>query len=78
MEVGKTFIKRGYLHAYFSGVNGKICLIKYSFCVEPYVKYNLNKRQRSLCAPLQSGTLPLALEIGRFNATEQTLLCDQG
>ena len=35
------------------------------------MKYHLNKRQRSLCAQIRSGTLPLALETGRFNATPE-------
>ena len=38
------------------------------------MEYNLNKRQRSLCAQIRSGTLPLALETGRFNANTFTFL----
>ncbi len=56
------------------------CVIKTSYSVESYVKYNLTKRQRSLCAQLRSGTLPIALEIGRLNATPEEdrncLFCD--
>lgn len=33
------------------------------------VKYNLNKRQGSFSAQLRTGTLSLALETYRFNAT---------
>ena len=58
------------------------CLIKNTYNVEPYVEYNLNKRQRSLCAQIRSGTLPLALETGRFNATPEEqrycLFCELG
>ena len=46
------------------------------------MKYNLNKGQRSLCAQLRTGTLPLAIETGRFNATPEEerlcLLCELG
>ncbi len=56
------------------------CVIKNSYGVESYVKYNLTRRQRSLCAQLRSGTLQIALETGRFNATSEEdrvcLLCD--
>ncbi len=58
------------------------CVIKNSYSDESYVKYNLTRRQRSLCAQLRSGTLPIALETGRFNATPEEdrvcLLCDLG
>ena len=58
------------------------CLIKDSYMAEPYVKYNLSKRQRSLCAQIRSGTLPLALETGRFNATPEEerycMFCELG
>ena len=37
---------------------------------------HIPKAQRSLCAQLRSGTLPLALETGRFNGTpEEQRLC---
>lgn len=57
-------------------------LLKKSYSIEPYMKYHLNKRQRSLCAQLCSGTLPLAREAGRFNATAKedrlSFLCEHG
>ena len=58
------------------------CLIKDTYSVEPYVKYNLSRRQRSLCAQIRSGTLPLALETGRFNSIPEEerncLFCELG
>ncbi len=58
------------------------CVITNSYSVESYVKYSLTRRQRSLCAQLCSGTLLIALETGRFNATPEEdrvcLLCDLG
>ena len=52
------------------------CLIKDQYQAEAYVNYNLNKRQRSLCAQLRTGTLPLALETGRFsNTPEEGRIC---
>lgn len=37
----------------------------------PYVRLNLTKSQRSMCAQLCSGTLPLAIETGGFNGLPQ-------
>ena len=55
-------------------------LIKKEYSPEPYVMQNVSKSQRSLCAQLHSGTLPLALETGRFIGTPEEdricLLCD--
>ena len=56
--------------------------IKDEFITENYVTSNLKRRQRSLCAQLRSGTLPLAVEVGRFRGTpveeRLCLLCDLG
>lgn len=50
--------------------------MKNSHDVESYVKYNLSRRQRSLSAQLCSGTLPLAVETGRFNdISEEDRVC---
>ncbi len=46
------------------------------------VKANLNRSQRSLCAKLKCGVLPLAIETGRYNDTPEEKLvrrvCDIG
>ena len=52
-------------------------LFKYNFGTEPYVHLNLKRRQRSLCAQLRFGVLPLAIEVGRFKGTPDELrLCE--
>ena len=52
------------------------CLIKENYSPEPYVTKHLSRDQRSLCAQLHSGTLPLAIETGRFIGTpEEDRLC---
>lgn len=51
-------------------------LIKDSFGPEPYVTLNLTRAQRSVCAQLRCGTLPLALETGRFHSVpEEERIC---
>ena len=51
-------------------------LIKNNYGPELYVTQNLSKGQRSFCAQLHSGTLPLALETGRFIGTpEEDRIC---
>ena len=54
--------------------------IKEGFHTELYITFNLRRGQRSLCAQLRSGTLPLAIEVGRYKGIpeEQRLcvLCD--
>ncbi len=51
-----------------------------TYTVENYVKQNIPEIQRSLCAQLRSGTLPLAVETGRFSGVPEEqrlcLLCD--
>ena len=43
---------------------------------EYYVVYNLSKRQRSLCAQVRSGLLPLTVETGRYvNVEEEKWIC---
>ena len=37
---------------------------KEDYITEPYVAFNLKRGQRSLCAQLRSGALPLAVEEG--------------
>ena len=58
------------------------CLFKNSYSPEPYTRLNLSKGQRSFCAQLRSGTLPLAIETGRFigapEMDRKCLLCDLG
>lgn len=50
--------------------------IKNSCDPEPYVTSHLTRNQRSLCAQLITGILPLAIEVGRFNALdEEEWLC---
>jgi hypothetical protein len=54
-------------------VNGKPKLRKYkdfrlNMTTEPYVKLNLNRKERSLLAQLRCGILPLRIETGRFRA----------
>ena len=52
-------------------------LFKNDFVTEPYVYLNLKRRQRSLCAQLRFGILPLAIEVGRFRGTPEELrLCE--
>ena len=55
---------------------------KEDYITEPYVAFNLKRGQRSLCAQLRSGALPLAVEVGRYTGIpeEQRLcvLCDLG
>ena len=45
--------------------------IKNRFGKEKYVTAPLAKRQRSLCAQLRSGVLPLHLETGRYRGTKE-------
>ena len=50
--------------------------IKEDYFTEPYVACNLQKGQRSLCAQLRAGVLPLAVEVGRYKAIpEEERLC---
>ena len=50
--------------------------MKNSYGPEPYVTLPLEKSKRSLCAQLRMGTLPLSLEVGRFNSiAEEERLC---
>ena len=55
---------------------------KENYSTEPYVSFNLKRGQRSLCAQLRAGVLPLAVEVGRYSGTpeEQRVcaLCDLG
>ncbi len=39
--------------------------IKDDYRIEPYVKLNLQRGQRFLCAQLRTGTSPLAVEVGK-------------
>ena len=51
--------------------------IKHCFGTEPYVKSFLTRNQRSLCAQLRAGILPLAIEVGRFSAVpEENRICN--
>ena len=51
--------------------------IKQCFGTEPYVKSFLTRNQRSLCAQLRTGILPLAIEVGRFSAVpEENRICN--
>ena len=58
--------------------------IKDNDYTEPYIKLNLQRRQRSLCAQLRAGTLALAIEVGRYKGIpeeqrlEQRVFCDLG
>lgn len=56
--------------------------IKEEYFTEPYVAFNLEKGQRSLCAQLRAGVLPLAVEVGRYKAIPEELrlctLCNLG
>ena len=56
--------------------------LEFNYDPEPYVTHNVSKSQRSFCAQLHSGTLPLALETGRFIGTPEEdrkcLVCDLG
>ena len=47
--------------------------IKEECFTEPFVAYNLEKGQRSLCAQLRAGVLPLAVEVGRYKAIPEEL-----
>ena len=52
-------------------------LFKSDYVTEPYVTLKLSRRQRSLCAQLRAGTLPLAIEVGRFKGIpEERRLCE--
>lgn len=43
---------------------------------EPSEKQNFTESHRSVCAQLRSGTLPIAIETGRFNGLpEEEQLC---
>ena len=51
-------------------------LIKHSYGEEKYVRTPLSKQQRSLCAQLRAGILPLHLETGRYRGTpEEERVC---
>ena len=43
--------------------------MKDDYYTEPYIKLNLQRRQRSLYAQLRTGTIPLAIEVGRYKGT---------
>ncbi|KAJ0067607.1 hypothetical protein NL108_008777 [Boleophthalmus pectinirostris] len=45
--------------------------LKDCFGPEPYVTLNLSRGQRSVCAQLRCGTLPLASETGRFHSVPE-------
>jgi hypothetical protein len=52
-------------------------IIKSCFGNEKYVCAPLSKKQRSLCAQLRSGVLPLHLETGRYRGVpEEERICD--
>lgn len=52
-------------------------LFKSDYSTEPYVSLKLKRRQRSLCAQLRSGTLALAIEVGRFKGIpEEQRICE--
>lgn len=52
-------------------VQFKVC-----FSTEPYVNCNMKRRQRSLCAQLRAGVLPLEVEVGRYKGVpEEDRLC---
>ena len=54
------------------------CELKELFKCEKYVKLNLPRNQRSILAQIRSGTLPLAIEIGRFIGLKlEDRLCKQ-
>ena len=57
-------------------------LIKHIYHPEHYVTLNLSRAQRSICAQLRCGILPLALETGRFYSIPEEdrkcHLCDLG
>lgn len=51
-------------------------LLKDCFSVEQYVSCHLKRGQRSLCAQLRAGVLPLELEVGRYKGVpEDKRLC---
>lgn len=43
---------------------------KDTFCIEPYVCTNMNRKYRSVLAQLRSGILPLEVETGRWRGVE--------
>ncbi len=55
-------------------------LIKFAYEPEHYVTLNLSRAQRSVCAQLRCGILPLAIETGRYHSVPEEnrmcLLCD--
>ena len=57
-------------------------LLKTEFCVEPFLKRNLNRTQRSALARIRCGTFPLEIEKGRIRniPIDQRIckLCDSG
>ena len=56
--------------------------MKQGFGVEPYVTSFLSRSQRSLCAQLRAGILPLVIEVGRFTGVQEEdrlcTVCDLG
>ncbi len=58
------------------GLNQKLQtfrVIKSEYATENYVLYNLTKKQRSLCAQLRSGILPMMVETGRYVTLEEEM-----
>ena len=52
-------------------------MFKNEFKCEKYVSFNLPKSQRSLCAQLRGGILPLNIETGRFRGlAEEERICE--
>ena len=51
-------------------------MIKPEYGTENYVVCNLSTRQRSSCAQVRSGVLPLTIETGRYvNVEEEKRIC---
>ncbi len=62
-------------------MNGKIIityvLFKGNFCVEPYLRVNMDRKYRSVLAKLRCGILPLEIETGRWkNVDAGNRLCE--
>lgn len=60
----------------------KYVIFKKVYDTEIYVRLNLSRKQRSLCAQWRTGTLPLAVEVGRFKGIPEEnricTMCDLG
>lgn len=82
LEVFKSEINLRHTHLWLEQIKQKpklrtYCLLKIEPICEQYISFNLPKSQRSLCAQLRCGILPLSIETGRYRGSpEEDRICE--